>query len=130
MLPAQKNTVSQMCFPALPWLHLCWALGAAVLPGAVGASRPSALPKTQVFHFFSCFCFVTIKSLQRRRALQAIPAGKNTSIRIASTAIQGDSIVLGLHCLVLRCLQILELSLIIAQNQTNNISCADKTLPC
>lgn len=125
--PHRKTAFPMPAFQPCP--GCAGALGDWVLPDAVGASRPSALPKTQVFHFFSCFCFVTTKSLWRRRALQAIPAGKNTSIRIASAAGQGDSIVLRLHCLVLRCLQILKLSLIIAQNPTNNVSRAHKAPP-
>lgn len=104
-------------------------LGAVAHPGAVGAWPPPALPKTQVFHSFSCLCCVSVKSLRRRKALQAIPAGRNASICTAPAASQGDSGVLGLHCLVLRCLQILKLSLIIAQNQRTNISCARKAPP-
>lgn len=130
MLPTQKSPVLHGCFPALPWLRSCWAPGALALPDVVGPSWLSALPKTQVFHVFSCFCLATIKSLWRRRALRAIPAGKDTSIRRASTASRGDSVALGLRCLVLRCLRILKLSLIIAQNRTNNISRARRTPPC
>lgn len=131
MLPAQKSPVSHGCFPALPWLRSCWALGALLLPDAVGPSWPSALPRLpQVFHVFSWFCLATIKSLWRRRALRAIPAGKDTSIRRASAASRGDSVALGLRCLVLGCLRILKLSLIIAQNRTNNISRARRTPPC
>lgn len=87
---------------------------------------PSALPKTQVFRF-SWVCFVTLRSLHSCRALQAIPAATDTSIH---PAMRGGGVALGPHCLVMRRLQILKLSLVVAQNQPNTISRAQKALPC